>query len=1018
MNQFTKWTIKRPIGTVLFFVGVSLFGILSVFDLELSLLPAIEFPRLSIITILQDSTPSESDSLLSVPITEAINTVSGIKSISSESSEGVSIVTVQFDWNVSIDKKSQEIRDKIDLIRGILPDDAARPVVTNFSPTDKAVVEIAVLPGKEMKEEDLREYFKTAVKPLLDRIDGVAYVQVSGGFKKEVFIELNLDKLKAYGLRYSDIMQAVQNQNINRPAGIIKENDKEISVRINSEYKSLADIENTVVLKNILLKEVASVKSGVKERKGISSLNGKECILVSIYKEPGNNSVFISKAVLKKVNEINQKYSGKMKAEIIYNESDFIKESIYNLKNDLIIGATLSFLSLLFILKNFYSPLILLSCLPVSLCFTAFLFRMNGISLNIMSLGGLSIGIGMLFDSGNVVLTSIERYKDKGFNSVQSALRGTSEVIGSVISAVLTTIIVFLPVIFFKGILGVVFKEMALSITFSLGASLFTSITLIPVLSCIFKGRSNLNQKNSEAILKVESFYLKSLHMFIKTPSLLILITTFFFIISLGISLLIDREFFPEIEPSEILVEMLLPPGSSLEESKKISEKFQEKIKLLFPDSTITSRIGYEEEDLFSLKNGKKSVNKTDLKILFKKDGIASSKERIEILRKEITNNSNTQVFYSIPGDIFQKLLSGRSESVLLHLSGEDGKVLHSLGEEIKKGMMLINGFREVRTTLTEKVPELRVKFDSMRISDYNLSGKEIGEFLKTTIRGKIVSTMKSGDLRTDIRLKPEENKKMNQETINELFLGIQKTAYIKLYDIVNLHREDGFSSIIRTGNIKINEITANIDGIQKKEAAVTVENYIKSVRLPEGYSLDYSGDKKELDQSLEEIFFSFLLALVLIYLVLCAQFSSFLFPFIILLTVPLTLIGIFPALYLTNNSLNIAVFLGMILLLGIVVDNGALLYEYFEIMQKEQNTLQDAILESAKITLKPILLNNGTTLLGMLPSAFFSNPGSEFQSSLAITIVSGLFASVFLSLILLPVVYFYTIKGINRLKP
>ncbi len=1024
MKAIQKFAIERPVTTAMFYLFLILLGLIALKDLEINLLPDLEFPRLTIVTTFPNAAPQEVENLITKPVSEAVGTVNGIEKITSESLEGVSFVTLQFSWGTRIDFAAMEVREKVDLIRGILPEEASKSVVSKFDPSQAPIQEIVFFPPSDAKEKDLRHFLKTEVKGYMDRIDGVALVQFSGGYQKEIQIDVDQTLMNAHNVTLSEMQDAIETSNLNFPAGHIQVGSSDVLIRTLGEYKSLKDIGKTIVSRNdsnvsVKLIDLATVKNGYRERKGVARHNGKECVVVSLFKEAGKNTVDVSKNIRTEMQRINKQFTGDFSYEIVYDEARFVQQSIDNISNELVSGGVLAFLSLILILRNLGSPLILLTVLPISVITTFLLMYFRNLTINMMSLGGLSLGIGMLFDAGNVVLAAIERHIENGVPPKEAALRGANEVAGSITSAVLTTIIVFLPIIFLKGIVGVVFSEMALSITFSLSVSLLVSLTLIPMLSSLRKKNSKgfdfqkfrFFQRIAGLEEKMDLVYAEKLSIAIKNPKLLFRIIFFLIVLVVFLLPFVEREFIPKVDSGEFKIEIQNTKGSSLESTSEVAQNIEE-ILLKEPDiQHVISRIGYDEEQILTRKGGDVGTHQAQIRVVLKEIRKLSTKALVQKLRQKIQIREDIRVNFISGGDILSNLLSPESRAITLELHGNDLSTLSSIGERIKNDISKISGIVDTKTSLEEKAREYHIQYDEDKLGTFNLTHETLSQYLKTAIKGSVVTRLRVSDIEFDVRLRFRESDRKSKDTLDQMMVKLPKGEIIHLTQVVTISQNDGFTSILRSGQSRINRITADVEGKKQNEILDSLDSYIKSLKLPEGYKISFSGEKEGIEKSLKDLIFAFLLAVILIYMVLAGQFESLVFPLVMLGTIPLIMIGITPAMLLTGKSINISSFTGIILLVGIVVDNAALFYEYVEILEEEGRELQDAIVEAGKIVLRPIIMNNGTTLLGLLPVALELGEGTEFQSPMAIAVISGLITSVFLSLYLIPVLFFYLRK-------
>ena len=1024
MRSIQRFCISRPITTAMFYLGLVLMGAISLSRLKLNLLPELEYPRVTVVTLYGNAAPEEIENLITKPISEAVSTVSSIEKVESVSLEGISVVTLQFSWGSNVDFSVMEVREKIDLIRGNLPQDAGRSIVTRFDPAQSPFMDLAIFPAGLQNPKDLRTFVKNEVKVYLDRVDGVAMAQLAGGYRKEVHVDVDPQALAGYSLTLDAIKTAIANANLNYPAGHVTVGSKDVLVRSLGEYRSSDDIKQTIVGRNdsgipVALASVAEVSAGYRDRTGLARYNGKECVLVSLYKGAGKNTVDVSQRVQEELGTIRQQFGKEIKVEMVYDESQFIRNSVNSLLTEILFGGALAFVALIFILRNLRNPIILLTVVPTSI-FTTFSFMyMFGISMNMMSLGGLELTVGMLFDSGNVVLSAIQRHIGLGLSLREAALKGGSEVTGSITSAILTTVIVFLPIVFLKSVVGVVFAEMALTISISNLVSLVVSLTLIPMLCSLrLTGLSRLDVENVSLVRKFSGVERKLtdryeilILRYLNAPRKLLYLVMALFAGALCLTPFVQREFIPKVDTGEFSINAKNPRGSSLRSTADVVEELE---KTLAEDPRIEhviSRIGYEEDQIVSQRTGDVGTHLAELRVVLKEDRNTTAKKLAMKLGSSIKLKEDTDVFFHVRNDILSSLLSPDARGVSLDLSGDDLKTLSELGNQIALEVGKIKGVSGVSGSMEDKAPEYHVTFDDVRMAKNSFDHTYLARYLSTAIGGTQVTSLHIGDEQIDVRVRFREQDRKNIEQIESISLESVGGGKVYLSQIANVTATQGYTSVLRSGATRINRISADIDEGKTNSVMRELDRYIGKIQLPEGYSIKYAGERENISRSFKELLFAFLLSTVLIYMLLAAQFESLKFPIVMLSTIPLIVIGVVPALALTGKSLNISSFTGLILLLGIVVDNASLFYEYVEILLADGFDLRTAIIDSCKIVLKPILMNNGTTMLGMLPLALELGQGSEFQSPMAITVISGLIASVFLSLFVIPVAFYQVLK-------
>ncbi|WP_167481742.1 efflux RND transporter permease subunit [Leptospira bouyouniensis] len=1013
--------LRRQVASLMFFSGLCLFGLISLRDIPLSLLPNIEFPKLTIITSYLNSSPGEIENLISKPISQIVGTIQGVEKVESISKEGYSFVHLSFKNGTDMNFALLEAREKLDLIRDQLPYDSSKSLITKFDPSSSAFMEIVFASKALGDPKKLRQWIEDKIKLYYERIDGIALVQVVGGYEKEVFIEIDPIRLNSYQVQPIELSQLISSNNKNYPAGQLPFGKKDLPVRAIGEFKTSLDLGNLVVRgsdtgRGTRLSDFSSIYERYKDRTGIARYNGNESVILYLYKEPGKNTVALADEVKKVTYNVNDLFKNEVNGNISFDESIFIIESIDGLYINLIIGAILAYVSLLLILKNFQSPTLLLLAIPVTLLPSFLVFNQLGIGFNMMSLGGLALGVGMLFDSSNVVISAIERNLSLGKKLEDSILEGTEEVLGSVVSATSTTIIVFLPIAFIKSTLGIIFREMALAIVITLSFSLFIAVTFIPLLAgLLYRNRkfaSNIVSKfsfyNEDKIIKI---YHKSLRKVLESPKYYLLLLVSLFAFSLSLLPYIEKEFIPRIDTGEISIHIKMPQGTELEALNDYVKYVESIIQAEPIVKSCLSNIGGDEENLRSNPSAIINSNEADLRVLLIDERNQSTMEIVNDLKSKISGSKEIQIDFKTKENILGDILAEKKEVIEYQILGDDIELMHSSAQALKKKILKLPGIEWVRSDLDEKSIEFNLDFDQLKMAKYGLTNTNVSTFVKIALEGITVSKMDNKDLAIPLRIGMPKANVNSEEKLGNLRIQTPFGDNISLNQFLSFSKSENLTSIHRNGNLRVNALTIGINPMfknLKREIQSTIDAYPRTDEV----KIEATGEKAKLDESLKDVVLSFLLALLLIFMLLAGQFESYRSSLIMLIAIPLIFIGTFPALFLTSKSLNISSFMGFILLMGVVVDNASLFYEYFHLFLNQLNDPKAALFNATQVVIRPIIMNNTTTILGMLPIVFTLSKGSEFQAPLGVVVISGLLTSVILSLFVIPtVVYFQNQK-------
>ena len=1020
MRTIQRLVISRPVSTAMFYAGLVLIGILAFLRIETNLLPQLEFPRITIVTAYENAAPEEIEFLVTKPLSEAIGTVSGIQKVTSESVEGASFITAQFGWGTNVDFAVMELRERVDQIRNALPQDAERPIISRFDPSEDPFFEIVFFARALSNPEDLRHFVDNEVRVHLERVDGVALVELAGGYQKEIQIDVDPQLMVSHGLSLPFISERIRSSNMNLPAGHITVGSRDVLIRTLGEYGSLSEIGQTVVATSeggapVMLSRLATIRDGYRERRGLARYNGEECVIASLRKEAGKNTVRVAVDVRSQIQHLRERFGREIELHVVYDESRFIDQAMSNISTSLLIGAGLAFLSLVLILRNISSPLILVSVIPISLLSTIVLMYARGLSLNIMSLGGLALGVGMLFDSGNVILAAIERQSMAGLPPREAALKGASEVAGSVTIAVLTTVIVFLPVVFVESVAGIVFKEMALTITFSLLSSLLVSLTLIPMLASLRTrtgGRERLQKLTViQLAAKGEEFlqkhYEERLFRLLDRPGPFFLLLGALLVAAFALLPFVRKEFLPAVDTGELTVEMLAPRSSALEFTSRSVQYIEQYASRAESAEHVLTRVGYDGDQVLSRRGADSETHRAEVRIVLGSERSVSAEQLAEHLRDNVRLRPDMRVSYRLSGDVLSDILTPDSRPITLEISGDELPILDRMGKEISGLIEGIPGVVDVRTTMDEQPPEYHLYYEEDRMAAAQIQNSDLARDLQIAVEGSVVSHYRVGDDEIDIRLRAAGSRPPTLASLETLRFRGEDDNYMSLEQLTQLVQEPGYTSILRSHNTRINRVTAGVEDVSLSDVFDEIDLRLEDLSIEPGYRVQFGGERENIEESFRELGLAFILAVVLIYMLLAAKFESLLHALLMMFTIPLIAIGILPALLLTGKSINVSAITGMILLVGIVVDNAGLFHEYLELLEREGFDLASAVVESGKIVLRPILLNNCTTLLALVPVAMELGEGTEFQSPMAIAVISGLATSVFLSLFVIPTLFY-----------
>ena len=1013
-----KFSVNRPVTILMLFVGLILIGLISYQNLGLDLLPDLSFPMSAIIVSYSGVAPQEIENMVTIPLEEAVGTIQGVKKISSYSREGSSLVLMEFNWGTDMDVSALNIREKIDQVKGFLPDDAGDPMVIKFDPS---LMPILVL-GIDSEEKDLQklqEYAEDVIKPRLERMEEVASVTINGGLDREILVSIDSDKLRSNQLSFSQVTAALAGENVNLPAGTLREGTINFLIRTLGRFKSTQDIEEILISnirgKKIYLGDIAKVEDTFKEINSITYVNGKPGIMVSLQKESGKNTVTVAKRVFKELEIIQKLLPEDISITPVFDSSDFIKKTISQVGWVALYGAIIAVLVLFFFLGNLSSTLIISFAIPISLIFTFTLLYFSNLTLNMMTLGGLALGIGMMVDNSIVVLENIFRYRELGTDIKESACLGASEVGTAISASTFTTIAVFLPILYVQGIASELFRPMGYTITFSLLTSLLVALTLVPMLSSkllrfkvkdnnSFASKENLVQNSMSQGGRIFNFvreeYSRLLSWSLRHRGIVFILAVIIFVGSIMLVPLVGTEFIPSSDQGQFNINITLPTGTNLETtSETVSEV--EKIILGIPEiKSILTTSGEGSGGMgFSTEGGNSGTIMVNLVEQNKRD--RSMAQVINELRQKIGTYPDAKIKFS------EQSMSFSSGSDLeVKISGDSLDELENIANRIMISIAEVEGVYDLESSVEDVRPELHVNIDREKANLYGLNTAQIASTVHDALLGRVASIYQEKGEQINIRVRLEEEDRNSIEEVENLLVSSNLGLQIPLKEIAEVTVGSGPKGIDRENQQRIVNVSGNISGRFLGKVIQDAQQKLEKLVLPEDYRYEFVGENKEMQESFMQLALALVLSVILVYMIIAAQFESLLMPLAVMFSVPFSLIGVILGLLLADKSLNVLSYIGIIMLVGIVVNNSIVLIDYINQLRQKGMERKEAIILGGKTRLRPILMTMFTTVLALFPMALGTGEGAELRSPMAITIIGGLSSSTFLSLIIVPIFY------------
>ncbi|OHD59616.1 MAG: hypothetical protein A2014_01685 [Spirochaetes bacterium GWF1_49_6] len=1001
-------SVKKPVTVSMAIVAIVILGIVSLSKLSLDFFPDIEIPTLAVVTSYTGAGPKEVEKSVTRLVENAVGSVNDINYIESTSMEGSSVVQVNFNWGANLDSSSADIREKLDLINDALPDGAGKPIIFKFS-TSMIPIMIYSLSGSD-DLGFLYDLCDTQISKKIEQVPGVASVSMSGGQKKEVHVDVYKNRLMAFGLNIDSIASTLYLENQNVAGGYAYEGVYKYVLRTTGEFISLDDIGNVIVTsKNgipIKLKDVADIKWGYDPDSAIVRLNGKPGLTLFIYKESGMNTVQVADEVMAAVANLNQSLPADIKLIKMRDSSQDIRTSIGGVWSAGIMGGILALLVLFFYLWDFRSSLIIGVSIPLSIIATFILMLAFKVNLNIISLAGLMLGVGMMVDSSIVVLENIYHHRRKGMGRYEGAVAGTKEVILAITASTLTTVAVFLPIVFVEGIVAQIFRDLSLTVTISLLSSLVISVTVIPMLTSRIKVIKPVVGGTSKFLDKVDHIYGRFLALALKHKKLVLIPTFFGVLVLLGLfGAIIGKEGFPQVDEGQFNVSVTFPVGTRSEYTDLVTKQIEKDISEVIGKDLDRLMTHIKGGGIFAMLQGAADYKASLRVILLPVDqrtvGIL---EYIEKVRQKLKNYP-AKINVNIQGS---SAFMSSGSPVQIELKGDDLEMSDKLAKQILAIISKIPGVREPLIDKDDGLPEFQITIDRDLAAKAGLNAMSISGAIKTGFAGKVATTIKSKegtDIDIIVRLRPED--RLSLDDVMSLSVPSPMGKLVPLLSLVDFEKTFGPTLIKRKDAIRYVIIKADVYGRPVDQVVAEIQKAISDkVYLPAGFSITYGGSFKDMQDSFVQLGLAFLLAIILVYAIMASQFESLIAPFVIMFAVPFGALGSLLFLFLSGSTLNITSAAGIVVMVGIVINNGIVLIDYVNQLNAKGISIDEASRMAGERRLRPVMMTTLTTVLGLIPMAIGLGQGGELYAPLALSILGGLTISTIFTLIVVPTAY------------
>lgn len=1008
--KLAEFSVNKRVTIFIVTILIIILGGISLSRLGLEIFPDMDYPVISIVTIYDGASPQDIEESVTEPLETAIATVKDIKKIKSESLENASLIMVEFNWGTNLDFAAQDLRDAIEQIADFLPSESSRPLVMKFNLSEMPILMYGAT-GTENTYQ-LRKLLEDEVAAKLKHLKGVASVVVYGGDELEKQIILSKQKLEQYKISVDEIVQLVAAGNLNMTAGHIQKRKDEFLLRTMAQYTSIEEIENLPVKLTetgnvIYLKDVARVQDGFKEKRNISRTNKLPTAMLMVSKESGANTLTVTSVVKKELAVIERDIGNNLKFHMVMDMGQPIARVTSGALSNLIIGGLLAIVVMFLFLRNWRPTLAISIAIPISVVATFIPIYLANFTLNIMTLGGLALGVGMLVDNSIVVIENIYRHLEMGKGKFQAAKVGAGQVAMAITASTLTTIAVFFPMIFAEGMTGILVRGLALTVAFSLFASLFVSLTIVPVIASVIfrkdRNRSQIN-KSEQLFENLKNRYIKILSWVLNNRGKTLLMVFVLFVLTLMIPAtgVIGTEFMPSGDMPFLVLNVKMPAGTPLEETNQIVRQVEDIFVGLEGVENTMILIGpMSEGQAMADPTNPQDVNEAQIfvRLYDAEDRELSAEEIQELVRSQLP---------VVTGGEFT-MGQGQSLPIEINVFGKDLTILKQIASNIEKRMTNVKYVTDVNNSMKKSKPEYHIIIDKDKAFHYALTSAQVASAIKTATWGTVCGIFHEAGDEIDILVRMEEENRNSFEDIMHLSIVSPLGFSVPLNQIAHLEDAQGPTKISHEKQTRKVTLSASVTGTN--DIGSVVENIKTNIsditeNMPTGYYIDFGGAFKDMQEAFVTLSGALLLAIILVYSVMASQFESLRQPFIVMFTMPLALIGVMIILGLTGTTLSVVSFVGIIILAGIVVNNGIVLIDHMNQLRQEGMEMREAILQAGRDRIRPVLITAITTIGGMLPMAISSGQGSEMKSPMALTVIGGLISATFLTLIVIPAIY------------
>lgn len=1044
------YSVKHRVTMTMFYTFVIAFGIFSFFRLQLDLYPDMEIPMIVIMTTYIGASPADIETLISRPIEETVVSVTGVENITSQSKENVGIVTLEFEWGYDMDQAEIDTRNKLDLVKGTLPEEADVPIVVALDPSMQPIVMFNIV--GDLSTSELRKIAEDRIKPKLERVEGISSVDVGGGEERQIHVRLDPKKIEAYQIAPATIVQMIAAENQQSVGGYIEASGMDLSIQSSGKYQSVEEIgeillsagrSDTGDMIPIRLKDVAEIEDTVEESRRFVETNGKSSVMLIVSKQSGANTVQAAKGVLKKIPEVLAQEDG-LKYNIINDQSEYIESSINNLKETCVLAVVIVFFVLLAFFKSISTSLIVATAIPTSLMATFAFMSSLGMTLNVISMAGLALAVGMLVDNAIVTLENIFRHREEGDSAFQACAKGAREIMMAITASTLTTIAVFLPVLFVPGIAGIMFRDMSLVICGALTVSLIVAVTFVPMLAYYLlknpkfdkviadNSGKEIDDLSTLSVDEQRTFtnrmrqgYENYLRICLRHRGIITLGIVGLFAASIVGIQFVPKDFMPQNDDSMLSVTITTEMGNDARSTYDIVQECVERIKVVIPPEErkmINIDVGSSDSGMNAIFSGGVNTGKIRIPLVkprFRDRGITEIMDEVRVALKEVPG-----ITYQVSGR--KGAGGGSGGDIDIEVYHDDIQETRKVTERIRREMLKRSDISEVKLSVDEQKPQIQVDFDRQKMSELGLNTSSVGSLLTIFFRGVTASYYLDEGDEYDIVVRYDRSFRNDVHQVENMPIQTSSGDTVPLSTVAHVYENLAPATIERKNQERYQNVSLTLTNSYTDEATGNevrkdmnktisevsdiLDKMAEADREEKGFEWYYSisGTAEDFQESFFYLFIAFVVSIILVYMVMASQFESYTEPFIVLLTVPLAFIGVSAAFLITGRALDMSGFIGLIMLVGIVVNNGIVMVDAANQNRERGMKKNEAIINAARTRMRPVMMTTLTTVLSMIPLALELGEGSETWSGMGTAVIGGLSVATFFTLFFVPIMYSY----------